>query len=83
MSVANYPAGDRSPLKPTIAGNLRRRLFRFLQHFVTCLEVARQRRQLLTLNNRTLKDIGISRVDALREAERDFWDIPDELTPRG
>jgi uncharacterized protein YjiS (DUF1127 family) len=37
-------------------------------------EVARQRRSLLTLNEHMLKDIGITRADALREASRPFWD---------
>ncbi len=37
-------------------------------------ELARQRRALLRLDDSMLKDIGISRVDALREADRPFWD---------
>jgi uncharacterized protein YjiS (DUF1127 family) len=37
-------------------------------------EVARQRRSLLELDDRLLKDIGITRADALREASRPFWD---------
>jgi uncharacterized protein YjiS (DUF1127 family) len=37
-------------------------------------EVARQRRSLLELDERLLKDIGITRADALREASRPFWD---------
>lgn len=37
-------------------------------------EVRRQRRQLLTLDERALQDIGISRADAEREAARPFWD---------
>ncbi len=49
------------------------------QHFLTCLDVARQRRQLLALDERTLKDVGISRIDALQEANRSFWDIPEHL----
>jgi uncharacterized protein YjiS (DUF1127 family) len=36
-------------------------------------EIARQRRALLTLNDRMLKDIGITRADAEREASRPFW----------
>jgi uncharacterized protein YjiS (DUF1127 family) len=37
-------------------------------------EVARQRRALLALDERLLKDIGITRADAVREASRPFWD---------
>jgi uncharacterized protein YjiS (DUF1127 family) len=36
-------------------------------------ELARQRRALLTLDDRMLKDIGITRVDAECEARRPFW----------
>lgn len=32
-----------------------------------------ERRHLLTLDDRMLRDIGISRVDALREAGKPFW----------
>jgi len=34
---------------------------------------ARQRRQLLSLSDRMLKDIGISRADAVAEGEKPFW----------
>lgn len=34
---------------------------------------AKQRRQLLTLDDRMLKDIGISRIDAIIEANKPFW----------
>ncbi len=35
--------------------------------------VYRQRRALLALDDRMLKDIGISRTDALREGGKPFW----------
>jgi uncharacterized protein YjiS (DUF1127 family) len=41
-------------------------------------EVARQRRALLTLDERLLKDIGITRADAEREASRPLWDLAPE-----
>jgi uncharacterized protein YjiS (DUF1127 family) len=41
-------------------------------------EVARQRRALLTLDERLLKDIGITSADAEREASRPFWDLAHE-----
>jgi uncharacterized protein YjiS (DUF1127 family) len=37
-------------------------------------DVSRQRRALLGLDDRMLRDIGISRADAEREAGRPFWD---------
>jgi uncharacterized protein YjiS (DUF1127 family) len=36
-------------------------------------ERARQRRQLYALDDRMLKDIGITRVDVEREAGKHFW----------
>ena len=53
-------------------------LTRFAHYFLAGLDVARQRRKLLSLDERSLKDIGISRADAYREASRDFWDIPED-----
>jgi uncharacterized protein YjiS (DUF1127 family) len=35
--------------------------------------VYRQRRALLALDDRMLKDIGISRADALQEGNKPFW----------
>ena len=40
------------------------------------LEISRQRRTLATLDDRMLKDIGISRASAKFEARRPFWDLP-------
>ena len=54
-------------------------LLRFAHYFLICLDVARQRRQLLALGEGALKDIGRSRADAFREANRGFWDIPEDL----
>lgn len=38
-------------------------------------EITRQRRQLMALDDRALKDIGLSRADACREASRQWWDF--------
>lgn len=61
---------------------LARDLTHLTVYFLTCLEVARQRRRLLTLDTQALKDIGVSRADAHREATRGFWDIPDDVMRR-
>ncbi len=37
-------------------------------------ELAQQRRRLLSLDDRMLKDIGITRAEAMREGMRPFWD---------
>jgi uncharacterized protein YjiS (DUF1127 family) len=42
----------------------------------TAMTVARERRNLLELNDRMLKDIGIGRSEAYYEASRPFGDIP-------
>jgi uncharacterized protein YjiS (DUF1127 family) len=70
----------RSPGRP-VASHRRaglRRVVRLLEKvWKTILrwhEVRRQRRALLALSDQLLKDIGISRADATREAARPFWD---------
>ena len=46
-------------------------------------QLAEERRQLATMDERMLKDIGLSRADVLAESERPFWDDPlkDERRP--
>ena len=39
-------------------------------------ELGRQRRQLANLDERTLRDIGISHIEARQEARRWVWDDP-------
>jgi uncharacterized protein YjiS (DUF1127 family) len=41
------------------------------------IAVARERRRLTELDDHVLRDIGITRVKARREAARPFWDLPD------
>lgn len=45
-------------------------------------EVARQRRQLALLDERTPSDLGISRADARRESSRPFRDLPSRYRDR-
>ena len=44
-------------------------------HDTVCVwsERIRQRRQLLSLSDQMLSDIGVSRVDAFKECEKPFW----------
>lgn len=39
-------------------------------------QLAEQRHRLSRLDEAALKDIGLSRADALQESERPFWDDP-------
>ena len=41
----------------------------------TWRERARMRRQLLLLDDRLLRDIGITRLEARSEAEKPFWQV--------
>ncbi|KJZ19710.1 DUF1127 domain-containing protein [Loktanella sp. S4079] len=41
------------------------------------LALARQRRQLLRLDAQQLADIGLSQTQAIAEAERAPWDVPE------
>jgi uncharacterized protein YjiS (DUF1127 family) len=51
------------------------RLSARLAPLVAMLEAARTRRCLARLDERMLQDIGLSRADALAEAERAPWDL--------
>lgn len=41
--------------------------------FAKAAEVRRSRKALLQLSDRQLRDIGVTRDEALREAVRPFW----------
>ena len=67
------PLPMRRSARPLAAGlrALAGRLWRWYDLF-------RQRRALARLDERMLRDIGITRLDARREALRPFWDEPRE-----
>ncbi|HET7410470.1 MAG TPA: DUF1127 domain-containing protein [Paracoccaceae bacterium] len=39
--------------------------------------IARERRHLSELSDHALRDIGVTREQAIREAARPFWNVPD------
>lgn len=49
-----------------------------LERLCAVLQVADERRRLASLDDRLLRDIGISRGDAEGEASRPFWDLPSQ-----
>lgn len=72
MTTAKYPLtfiggnGAAPPLR-------RWSTLRFADMLLQFHERARQRQALMALDERLLKDIGISRADAQREASKPFW----------
>jgi uncharacterized protein YjiS (DUF1127 family) len=54
----------KEPLPPLVAG---------LMLIAGWIERARQRKALAALDDHTLRDIGITRVEAVGEAEKPFW----------
>ena len=69
MSMPLSSARALSPSRRPVAG-----LRGWLSRLVALFAVQRSRRQLRDLDEAILRDIGLSRDEALREAERGFWD---------
>lgn len=61
---------------PAPASSLKHLLRAALQRPSRWLELHRQRRQLASLSDATLHDLGLSRADIHLESERHFWDDP-------
>ncbi len=64
------PAAADRPALGTNLANVARRLFDTLLDWQ---ERQRQRRSLMALDDRLLKDLGISRLDAQHEFDKPFW----------
>ena len=69
------------PFSPVLIGAIRmahsmRWLSSRLSLVRQVLSVLRQRRQLATLSNKQLADIGITHEQALIETARPFWELP-------
>jgi len=50
--------------------------FSLLSLLTSVVATRRQRLSLADLDDTILRDIGISRSDALRESQRPLWDVP-------
>jgi len=60
---------------PAQRAGLLQRIVSFLRAFELALQVRRERRMLLGMDDRTLKDLGLIGI-AHAEASRPFWDVP-------
>jgi uncharacterized protein YjiS (DUF1127 family) len=54
-------------------GDLAMRLRRAVDLLLTWRERARQRRQLRSLNDHMLRDLGLTRADVMAESSKPFW----------
>ena len=54
------------------------RVGRLIDAIELAIEVRRERRMLLGLDDHTLKDLGLARGDAYAEATRACWDVPED-----
>ena len=66
-SVVHFPLG-RSP---------RAFLDSLVRRIAAARALRRQRTRLIDLDAHMLRDIGLPEDDAVREARRAFWDVPD------
>jgi uncharacterized protein YjiS (DUF1127 family) len=53
-----------------------------MRRFMWALQISGERRALLSLDDDALKDIGLTRFDALREGKRSLFDLPDRCARR-
>ncbi len=71
MSHAVVKSAPRRPL--AWIGRAFDFVFGVADAYTVLRQAARERRELLALGERDLRDIGISRADAVREADRPLW----------
>jgi len=69
-SKCTLAAGGSAPRRTASAGPI---VTPLLDLFTTWFERARERRQLHALDDRMLKDIGLTRADVEFEAQKHFW----------
>jgi uncharacterized protein YjiS (DUF1127 family) len=75
VTLLSTVGGLREPWLATAWRSLDAALRHAVDVVLTWRERARTRRQLLAFDDRLLKDIGITRLDARSEAEKPFWRV--------
>jgi uncharacterized protein YjiS (DUF1127 family) len=81
MSVQSI--SDGGPAFPRLGSGIARtgrRIAQLLAALEVALQVRRERRLLMRMDERMLKDLGLNGT-AYREASRPFWDVPRERLP--
>ena len=71
-SIGGRGLANRQVKRHAVEWSLRKGLARFLLAY----RIYRERRALMMLSDRSLKDLGLSRSQAFEEASRPIYDIP-------
>jgi uncharacterized protein YjiS (DUF1127 family) len=79
---ANISRGSVPTIGPVLGTNTPAVSTRVLRFLRAAIAVSAERHALAGLNDRMLKDIGITRSEADLESRRDFFDIPEGRIPR-
>ncbi len=74
--------GSVPAVAPALGTPLERAALRLVRFIEAAIRVAAERRELAALDDRLLKDIGLSRSLARRETARDFLDVPEHRVRR-
>ena len=73
LTLPREPAGMRIPFQQFFSSISAGGWLRTLEVWIDRSHQRRQLGELAELNNYLLKDIGVSREEAIREAEKPFW----------
>jgi len=77
LSGISRPSANGSALRPRSGDSSTNPLFNFFYRlrkaYALAIERSKQRRQLLEMDDRQLKDIGITRLEAEQEARKPIW----------
>jgi uncharacterized protein YjiS (DUF1127 family) len=72
-AIPLHPVLERRDGRSATAGRIRTALVGIFSLFREWRRRARSRAELAALDDRTLRDIGLTRVDLWREIDKPFW----------